>query len=246
MPEEALVDVLTKKSAMSPEEMVQWAIDKGANADQIGKLWEVFMQWHQHQAKMAYVDAMAKFKANPPDIKKTKLVIIATKSGDNIQYRHPELDKASELVAESLRAVSVRHSWKCGEGDNGRVKVTCILTHDSGHSEEVSTLYGPPDASGSKNSVQAIGSTVTYLQRYTLLAGTGLVPEGLDDDGKTEGMDDNAILDYCIQIQDAASLQDAKTAFGPAWTKAQTMKDKNAMDRLRKVYEEKKRTFYGQ
>lgn len=230
----------------SPEQMVEWAIEKGANAEQIGKLWDVFMQWHAHQAKMAYIEAMATFKANPPDIRRTKLVTIATKGGDQIQYRHAELQIASELVGQALKGVGIRHSWKCGEGENGRIKVTCVLTHDLGHSEEISTLYGPPDASGSKNSVQAIGSTTTYLQRYTLLAGTGLVPEGLDDDGKTEGMDENAILDYCVQIQDASSLEEAKAAFGPAWTRSKDMNDKQAMDRIRKAYEEKKKALWAQ
>ena len=36
--------------------------------------------------------------------------------------------------------------------------------------------------SGSKNSIQAVGSTVTYLQRYTLLAVTGLAAKGQDSD----------------------------------------------------------------
>jgi ERF superfamily len=61
--------------------------------------------------------------------------------------------------------------------------VTCILTHQMGHSEET-TLAGAPDNSGSKNSIQAIGSTVTYLERYTLLAATGLAAANGDNDGQ--------------------------------------------------------------
>lgn len=230
----------------TPEQMVEWAIEKGANAEQIGKLWEVFMQWHAHQAKMAYVESMARFKSNPPDIKKTKRVEIAIKSGgDPIRYSHADLGEATEIIAEALKAVNIRHYWKPREGENGRVVVTLILEETTlGHREEVATIAGPPDASGSKNSVQAVGSTVTYLERYTLFAGTGIIPEGLDDDGKTEGMDENAILDYCVQIQDTSSLEEAKAAFAPAWTLAKEMKDKQAMDRIRKAYEEKKRCFY--
>ena len=43
-------------------------------------------------------------------------------------------------------------------------------------------MYGTPDNSGSKNSIQAIGSTTTYLQRYTLFSILGLAA-GEDDDG---------------------------------------------------------------
>jgi hypothetical protein len=54
-----------------------------------------------------------------------------------------------------------------------------------GHHEET-TLSSSPDDSGGKNSIQAIGSAVTYLQRYTLLALTGLATREQDNDGKTE------------------------------------------------------------
>ena len=50
-----------------------------------------------------------------------------------------------------------------------------------GHSEST-TLEAAADQSGGKNAIQAIGSTVTYLERYTLLALTGLATHE-DDDG---------------------------------------------------------------
>jgi hypothetical protein len=65
------------------------------------------------------------------------------------------------------------------------VKVTCILSHKDGHREET-TLSGPFDHSGNKNAVQAIGSGVAYLQRYTLKAAVG-VAAGHDDDGRSSG-----------------------------------------------------------
>jgi len=40
-----------------------------------------------------------------------------------------------------------------------------------------------PDSSGGKNSIQAIGSTISYLERYTFMAATGLAAKGMDDDG---------------------------------------------------------------
>jgi hypothetical protein len=66
-----------------------------------------------------------------------------------------------------------------------RISVTCILSHRDGHSEET-TLSGPPDASGNKNAIQAIGSTLTYLQRYSLVQALGLAAAN-DDDGRAAG-----------------------------------------------------------
>ena len=83
--------------------------------------------------------------------------------------------------------------------------VTCKITHVKGHSEET-TLSAPSDTSGSKNAIQAIGSTITYLERYTLLALTGLATSEMDDDGKSveiELLDEkekSQIVDFLAEI----------------------------------------------
>ena len=65
------------------------------------------------------------------------------------------------------------------------MKVTCRITHRDGHYEETS-LFGPVDGSGNKNPIQAIGSAVTYLQRYTLKAAVGIAASQ-DDDAQEAG-----------------------------------------------------------
>ena len=65
------------------------------------------------------------------------------------------------------------------------VRVTCIVSHQDGHTEET-TLSAPADTSGAKNAHQAIGSAVTYLQRYTLKLALGLAA-AKDDDAQAAG-----------------------------------------------------------
>jgi len=65
------------------------------------------------------------------------------------------------------------------------VTVTCILSHELGHSEDGNSLTAPPDCSGNKNGVQGIASTSTFLERYTLKASLGLATT--DDDGRAAG-----------------------------------------------------------
>ena len=74
---------------------------------------------------------------------------------------------------------------------NEPVSVTCIIAHRDGHSEE-NTLSAGRDDSGKKNSIQSIGSTITYLQRYTLKSALGLAASA-DDDGRSSE-DENADL----------------------------------------------------
>lgn len=69
------------------------------------------------------------------------------------------------------------------EGD--RVRVTAELMHVGGHAKTTS-LDLPKDTSGSKNAVQAVGSSQTYGQRYTAQAILGLsLGDDTDDDGRT-------------------------------------------------------------
>jgi hypothetical protein len=72
------------------------------------------------------------------------------------------------------------HSWDVRQ-EGTRIVVTCRLSHELGHSETV-TMEGLADQSGNKNSIQQLGSTVSYLQRYTLKAILGLA--SVDDDGQ--------------------------------------------------------------
>ena len=48
---------------------------------------------------------------------------------------------------------------------------------------EFNGIMGFSHVTGSKNAIQAIGSTVSYLCRYTLLCVTGLATSDPDDDG---------------------------------------------------------------
>jgi hypothetical protein len=97
-------------------------------------------------------------------------------------YRHEDLAEIARTVDPILTKHGLSYRFRT-QSDAGSVAVTCILSHRDGHSEET-TLSASHDGSGSKNSIQAIGSTITYLQRYTLKAALGLAASN-DDDGKT-------------------------------------------------------------
>lgn len=214
----------------------------GATADQIASLIDSKIKWDKHEAKLEYEASMAQFNRELPVIFKTKKVIIPTSRGDNMTYSHAELDKAADIVREALTRVRVRPSWK-PEDNNGRMVMNCVFTHENGHSEIVATLSGPADTSGGKNTVQAIGSTVTYLERYTLLAGAGIAPKNCDDDGKAAsgGMPEQSITEYCIKMGDESTWESLKEVFGECYAKAKKLNDKEAMDRLRAKYEARKK-----
>ena len=167
----------------TPAHMLQAAIERGADLSVIEKFMELQERWEKREAEKAYVAAITSFKQNPPEILKRKRVFFESSKG-TVDYMHAELSDVCAAAIKGLADVGISHRWELKqEGD--RITVTCILTHALGHSERTA-LTGSPDTSGSKNNIQAVASTVTYLERYTLLAATGLAAKGMDTDGRTE------------------------------------------------------------
>ena len=231
------------------ERLIELAVREKAGAEQFAMLVDAITKARREDARLQFEAALGRFKEHLPQVFKTKKVVFPNRDGGQTTYSHPELEQASEIVAEELAKEGLTHSWKSSEGENGRVVMTCVFRHPaSGHVEEMATLGGPPDTSGGKNSVQAIGSTTSYLQRYTLLQSAGVVPKGIDDDGRSaEGMGENAITDYCVQMQDASKIgpQDEKGTlqfiFAECYAKANKMNDKLARDRFVKCYNTRKK-----
>ena len=100
-----------------------------------------------------YVEAMAAFKANPPTIRKDR----EARYKERVQYTYANLAQVASLIGMGLSAHGFTHSWTTGMKDN-MVSVTCTITHKAGH-KEACTMMAPSDTSGSKNPVQALGST---------------------------------------------------------------------------------------
>ena len=161
-------------------EMLRIAVEKGADLDQLQKLMDLQERWERGQAKQAYDAALAAFKAEAPAIARNRPVDYRTKTGIRVQYDHATLDHVVGQVGPALARFGLSHSWSVDQPEtpDGFVAVTCHLAHAGSV-----TIRGPYDTSGSKNNIQTIGSTITYLERYTLLAITGLAAGGTDDDG---------------------------------------------------------------
>lgn len=172
-----------QSSAVTPMQMLQIAIERGADVGMLEKLMGLQERWEASEARKAFVTALNAFKAKPPSITKNKHVSFATRDGDRTEYDHATLDQVCDTVGSALSQHGLSHRWDISQSE-GLIAVTCILVHEMGHSEQV-TLRAGADGSGKKNPIQQIASTVTYLQRYTLLAITGLAASGMDDDGKS-------------------------------------------------------------
>jgi len=173
-----------RQVAVTPFELVAQAAARGASMEELKAFIELQERLEANQARKAYVAAMADFKRNPPQIVKDKFVGYENRDGTWTGYTHATLGSVCGAVVEALGTHGFSHRWDTEQPDSGMIAVTCSITHALGHSE-VTRMVAPPDNSGKKNVIQQVASTITYLQRYTLLAACGLATnEQLDDDGR--------------------------------------------------------------
>lgn len=171
--------------AITPMQMLQIAVERGAGLEQLDKLLSLQERWEANEARKAFVVAKAAFKAEAPSLSKNKHVGFKSRKQDatDTSYWHATLDHVAEQLSPVLSKNGLAYAWETQQSEGGLITVTCVLTHVMGHSERVSLRAGL-DTSGNKNNIQAVGSTVTYLQRYTLLAITGMATTDQDNDGE--------------------------------------------------------------
>ena len=196
------VEVIKKEEIkVSPSALIELAVSKGADLEKLEKLLALQERYEATEARKAFNKAIADFKANPPEIDKDKTVQYG-----NTKYNHASLYNVTEKINSELSKHGLSASWSVKQ--NGIISVTCKITHTRGHSEET-TLSAPSDTSGSKNAIQAIGSTITYLQRYSLLSLTGLATYDQDDDGQAsevvEYIDDKQLSELTCLIDESGA-----------------------------------------
>lgn len=191
--------------------LVALAMEKG-QVDQLERLFDLQMKWDADLQRKAFVSGMVNFKveAGGITIAKSKHVSFTTQKGKT-EYDHAELHDITRTLVPLMAKHGLSHRWTIAQ-ENGKITVTCIVTHRDGHSESVA-LSASADDSGGKNSIQAIASTKTYLERYTLLAATGVATGGeLDDDGRTYGKAPAEEV-VCITEEQAKVLNDLIVAY---------------------------------
>ncbi|MGV4659111.1 ERF family protein [Burkholderia pseudomallei] len=171
----------TALATATPGDLLRIAVENNADLDRLEKLMQLQERWEANEARKAFVTAMAAFKREPVEIYKRKRVGYETNNGGFVGYKHAELSDVTDAIAPAMAKHGLSFDWDIHQG-NGMITVDCVVTHVMGHSKTV-TMSGAPDNSGKKNLIQQAASTITYLQRYTLLAATGMSTKDEDDDG---------------------------------------------------------------
>lgn len=196
------------KSAVFMRTIVE-AVGKGMSLDMLRELRLIQREYEQEEQRKAYISAMAKAKANFPQILKNKQVKFESKDRDKkgTNYWHEGLAQILNAVNPHLSAFGLVASFEVTNGIDQPVVVKCLVEHEEGHCR-TNRLVGGADTSGNKNSIQAMQSTITYLARATLKATVGVAAEDDDDDGRAsqqqaETLTPEQVKDITKQLSDA-------------------------------------------
>lgn len=165
--------------------IMQAASNAAIDADKVERLMGMYQTIRAEEAKRAYRAALPAMQAALPMIDQNGRIEI--KKNDVVIQSTPYAKW--EDINAAIQPVLVQHGFglffRPGTAADGKVTVTAIVTHVEGHQEEA-TVTLAHDSTGSKNSVQAVGSTLSYGQRYAaraLLNFQSRAPADRDDDG---------------------------------------------------------------
>lgn len=172
----------TKEMALQPADhmaqIIALASNPAMDVDKLQRLIDMAKDVKQADAVAAFNRAFAALQADIPT------VIEKGKGDKGMSYAR------LEDIVETVRPVLQKHGFSLSHQtewpDKTTIKVIGILTHEDGH-ERRSEFLASADQTGSKNAIQALGSSNSYGRRYTTKDLLNIVTKEEDDDGKKAG-----------------------------------------------------------
>ncbi|WPH64008.1 essential recombination function protein [Vibrio phage vB_VpP_1] len=192
----------------NPAQLLSLAVEQGADIEKLSKLMDLQERWEANQAKKAFDEAMNEFQSKMPVVPKRGKVDYTTGKG-RTNYDYGRLEDAFAIASPILKEVGLSFRFKQESSTNGLITVTCVISHKLGHQEE-NSMSAMPDQSGGKDAIKAMGSTNSYLRRYTFTGGFGIVFAGEDDESQmipaTHAPQQNSVMQGFEQIKQETEL----------------------------------------
>ncbi len=168
------------------DQMLQKAIADGCGIEVLERLHKMRKEERAEDAKMAFRRAMAEFKAH--------CTTVITRNRQADVYTYADLAHIYETVVPDMARFGLTHDFETPDDlKPGHVVVTCVITHELGHSKRVSLPLEIVKSTRKLNTAQLMGSTITFLMRYTFGLAIGLAMK--DDDGKASGQPQGQVED---------------------------------------------------
>lgn len=165
-------------SLLNPDSLIAIAVQRGDSLDVLTKLMDLKDRHDATMARNAFNAAFAAFKAENVQVLRNKLITDGPLKGK----KHAELADVCDAATEAMAKHGLSVSFRPVLDEKDWIKVACKVRHAQGHCEETE-FGGPIDTGPGRNAIQARKSSVTYLERITMLLALGLAEHDADDDG---------------------------------------------------------------
>jgi len=167
------------------------ANDASVDLDRFERLVSMHERLSAQRAKAAFTQALAELQPQLPVIDEKGG--IKNNSGV-VQSTYATYEDINDAIRPLLARAGFTLSFRPGVAPDGKVTVTGVLRHRDGHEDEA-TITLPHDPSDNKNTVQAVGSSLSYGKRYAVIALLNITSRARadrDDDGHGAGLSEVA------------------------------------------------------
>ena len=197
-------DLAKSTGVTHPLVLLQSAIDRGLDAEQLGKLMDLSERWEANQASKAFNVAMNACQKEMP-------IVVRVQPNDKGKL-YATLDAVQKIAVPILTKHGFSLSWSSGTPlREGEDHLVCIVRHIGGHSESHHGYY-PFDGIGPKggavmNAVQGRVSSHTYAQRDMMRQIFNMTIADQDKDGNGgAGITESQVVEINNLIDQLAQL----------------------------------------
>jgi len=171
--------------AQTPNTLLQLAINNKLPIEHLERLMALQERWEKNQSKKAFDESMALFQSKCP-------IIIKSKEGGKtrsgvVAYYYAPLDVIISQTKDLIAECGFSYFVKTDTFDN-QVKVTVVVKHKLGHSEESTVQMPFLVQTGVMSETQVVAGTLTFAKRYAFCNAFGIMTGDEDNDGRNREM----------------------------------------------------------
>lgn len=165
----------------SVESFISQAISSNVPIETLERLLAMRTQVKAEQAKEAFDSSMAQFQGECP-------VIVKSKDGGKtnsgiVAYKYAPLDIIVSQTKELLKNNGFSYAIQT-QTELEKVKVTCIVKHQLGHSEQTSVEVPLGAKTQVMSAPQVVASALTFAKRYAFCNAFGIMTGDEDTDAR--------------------------------------------------------------
>lgn len=161
------------------------ASNPAMNVDTMRELMAMHRQATADAAERAFNQAMTRLASKMPTVQKNGVIAFEDKKGNLQRRSHARYEDIDDAIRPHLIEEGMLITFTTKYGNDG-LTVFGTLAHKDGHSR-TAEMRLPVDASGAKNPLQGMGSSLSYGKRYLVCMLLNIITVGQDDDGTAGG-----------------------------------------------------------